>query len=78
MLIATFNFRPSLHAYFTKGKLGFQDIATQDAPNSDRVAIKPYLHLFEGGALSEIKYITFPHSNPADLWDKMSQSTPLC
>ena len=78
MLIATFNFRPSFHTYFTKGKLGFQDMATQDAQNRDRVAVKPYLHLFEGGALSKIKYITFPYNNPADLWDKMSQSMAPC
>ena len=38
--------------YFIKGKSVFQDRATQDAPNSDRVATKPYLRQFWGSALT--------------------------
>jgi hypothetical protein len=52
MLIATFNFHPSPYVYFIKGKSVFQDRATQDAPNSDRVATKPYLRQFWGSALT--------------------------
>jgi len=52
MLIATFNFQPSPYVYFIKGKSVFQDRATQDAPNSDRVATKPYLRQFWGSALT--------------------------
>ena len=52
MLIATFNFHPSPYMYFIKGKSVFQDRATQDAPNSDRVATKPYLRQFWGSALT--------------------------
>jgi hypothetical protein len=55
MLIATFNFHPSPYVYFIKGKSVFQDRATQDAPNSDRVATKPYLRQFWGSALAASK-----------------------
>jgi hypothetical protein len=55
MLIATFNFHPSPYVYFIKGKSVFQDRATQDAPNSDRVATKPYLRQFWGSALTASK-----------------------
>lgn len=52
MLIATFNFHPSRYVYLIKDKSVFQDRSTQDTPNSDRVAVRPYLYQYEGSALT--------------------------
>ena len=92
MLIATFNFHPSPYVYFIKGKSVFQDRATQDAPNSDRVATKPYLRQFWGSALTASRasvatLAIFASRRAAKtlvgeppqtrLWDSSAQ-TPLC
>ena len=50
-----FQFSPLPLCVFYKRQISFQDRATQDAPNSDRVATKPYLRQFWGSALTASK-----------------------